>query len=342
MTFCSIIVRSYKRPQQLLELLPRLLRQTHGDFELLILDQSSDPALDAAVAALDDRRIHLISRPPLGAAAARNEAIRYARGEILAFIDDDDLPADDRWLAHHVANYDDPDVMGVVGRIVGHEAPVWRVRFPRLVRAFALSHTMFRDTREYAYGPLRKRGIDYLHGTNSSCRRALCERIGGWDEGRFPYGEEQSFAYRFARQHVGGEHLAYDPAPLVGRRFDIPGGCDRRSGTDWFTRELAARIHYYHGMIGHYFPWRFRLLYPIYVMRMLVAMIVWIWQRDNAHRPSSERTEATLRVIAGVPGMIWRHGWTVEPTAVRRVTTLRGDEREHRVIRRNLPPVSTS
>lgn len=323
-TFCSIIVRSYKRPKALLELLPRLLRQTHRDFELVILDQSSDPALTAAVAALGDPRIRLILRPPLGAAGARNEAIRHARGEILAFIDDDDLPVDDRWLAQHVDNYRDPHVMGVVGRIVGHPTKIRRVRFPRLVRMLALTHTWFRDTREYAYGPLRKRGIDYLHGTNSSCRRELCERVGGWDESRFPYGEEQSFAFRFARRRGAGEHLVYDPVPSVERRFDIPGGCDRRAGTDWSERELAARIHFYHAMVGHYFPWRFRLFYPAYLIRMVAAMVEWIWHRDNRHHTLVDRAWATMGLITRVPTLLWRHGWKRDPTAVRRVLLLEG------------------
>lgn len=142
----------------------------------------------------------------------------------------------------------------------------------------------------------------------------------GWDEGAYPYGEEQSFAYRFARDRTAGEHLAYDPVPSVGRRFDIAGGC---------------------AMIGHYFPGRVRVLYPVYAIRMLLALLVWLWQGDNRHRPAAERAGATVRVIISVPWMLWRHGWAVGPSAVRRVTTLRSDEREDRVNRRNLPPVST-
>jgi glycosyltransferase involved in cell wall biosynthesis len=321
-TCCSIIVRSYRRPVALLELLRRLLSQTHRDFEILLLDQSDDRALDAAVQALGDRRIRQISRPPLGAAGARNEAIRHARGQILLFIDDDDLPVGDRWIADHLRNYRDPQVVGVVGKLTGAPTRVRTVRFPRLVRSRAISHTWLRTTREYAYGPLRKTGVDYLHGTNSSCRRELCERVGGWDEGLQPYGEEQSFAYRFARQRRPGEHLVYDPIPTVHRRFDIGGGCARRERDDWYLRELAGRVHFYHAMIAHYFPWRFRLLYPIYVTHLVIHLIEWIWDRDNRHRSRGELVRATMGAIAHLPGTLWRDGWRLDQHRIRRVTSL--------------------
>ncbi len=322
MTSCSVIVRSYQRPAALLQLLPRVLQQSHRDFEIVVLDQSEDPALDAAVRGLGDARIRLISRPPLGAAGARNEAIRHAHGEILLFIDDDDLPIGDCWIADHVRNYDDPQVVGVVGRLTSDPTRPETVRFPRLVRARALTHTFLRTTRQYAYGPLRKPGIDYLLGSNSSCRRSLCERVGGWDEGLHPYGEEQSFAYRFAHVRRPGEHLLYDPHPTVHRRFDIDGGCARRAGDNWSEKELAGRVHFYHALIGYYFPWRFRLLYPIYVIQMLLHMIEWIWDRDNHHRSRFERVRATVSVIVRLPRLLWRGGWRLAPSRIKRVLSL--------------------
>jgi glycosyltransferase involved in cell wall biosynthesis len=320
--FCSIIVRSYKRPRELMQLLERLLRQSHRDHEIVVLDQSGDPALDAAVESLADPRIRLIKRPPLGAPGARNEAIRQARADILLFIDDDDLPLDDDWVAKHLRNYEDPDCLGVVGRLTSDPERIKQARFPRLVKFFAVSHTFFKDTREYAYGPLRKRGAAYLHGTNSSCRKELCARIGGWDEGVPPFGEEQSFAFKFSRDRRPGEYFVYDPEPLVWRRPNVAGGGERRSGGDWYRRELAARVIYYHGIVGHYFPIRFRLLYPLYLMRTAVKIVEWIWDRDNGWRTRGERLRASLMAPLLLPATLWRHGWRAPHGAIRRVQSL--------------------
>jgi teichuronic acid biosynthesis glycosyltransferase TuaG len=68
--------------------------QTRGDWEMLIVDDGSTDggrALAEALAAADDR-IRVLGRAERrGAAAARNEGIRAARGRVIAFLDADDL-----------------------------------------------------------------------------------------------------------------------------------------------------------------------------------------------------------------------------------------------------------
>src|SRR5262245_48837005 len=90
--FVSVIVRSFRRRNALLELLHRLQYQDYPRFEIVVCDQSDDPVLVAAVGTLRDPRIRLLVRSPLGAPGARNEMILHARGEILVMIDDDDFP----------------------------------------------------------------------------------------------------------------------------------------------------------------------------------------------------------------------------------------------------------
>ena len=71
-----------------------VLAQTDSDWELIVLDDHSQDA-SAEVAgryAESDSRISLVELPsPRGASAARNAAIRRARGRYLAFLDSDDL-----------------------------------------------------------------------------------------------------------------------------------------------------------------------------------------------------------------------------------------------------------
>jgi glycosyltransferase involved in cell wall biosynthesis len=54
---------------------------------------------------------------PRGLSGARNTGVAAARGEVVAFLDDDAMAAPD-WLEHLLRPYDDPGVVGVGGRVV--------------------------------------------------------------------------------------------------------------------------------------------------------------------------------------------------------------------------------
>ena len=166
---------------------------------------------------------------------------------------------------------------------------------------------------------LRKDSVDFLIGSNASVRRELVLRVGGWDEG-VPMGEEQSFAFRFAQGRRPGERFVYDPNPLVWRRVGIPGGLDRRSHPQWHIRELESRVVYYRDVVGHYFPWRYRLLYPLYVARLVEQTWEWIWDRDNRWRTLSVRLRATAEVVTKLPTALRRPGQ--DRDGVRRVESL--------------------
>lgn len=69
--FVTVLIRSFKRRQTLLELLGRLRDQAYPRFEIVICDQSKDAVLDRDVHALEDPRIRLFGYSPLGPAGAR-------------------------------------------------------------------------------------------------------------------------------------------------------------------------------------------------------------------------------------------------------------------------------
>jgi len=292
----SVVVRSFKRKQALQELVLRLRRQRYPTFEIVIIEQSDDPELVRDLESLGDRRIRVVVAPPTNPPAARNRAIRHSSGEVVLLIDDDDLPLGDDWIDRHAANYEDPTCMGVVGRLVGDPDNVRPPRFPRLVRHFAMRYTLFKDTRALAYNTIRKEGIDFLIGSNASVRRSLIERIGGWDEG-IPMNEEQSFAIKFARQRRPGEKFVFDPSALMWRRTDVPGGLDRRRGDDWYMRELEGRLFYYKHVVGYYFARRYRMMLPLFWLRGIEQVLVWIWDSDNGHRSFGERLSASFQVV---------------------------------------------
>jgi glycosyltransferase involved in cell wall biosynthesis len=298
--FVSVVVRSYQRPTALQELVARLREQRYPRFEVVILEQSNDPELVRTIEAIGDRRIKVVPSAPLNPPAARNEAIRHSSGDIILLIDDDDLPIGDDWIDRHAKNYEDPACMGVTGRLVSDPQRLRGPRFPHVVRIFAMRYTLFMDTVGLAHNTLRKEGIDFLIGSNASVRRTLLNRIGGWDEG-IPMNEEQSFAIKFARQRQEGEKFVFDPSALMWRRTNVSGGLARRTGDDWYIRELEARVFYYRHVVGYYFTWRYRLLLPLFWLRSIQQVLVWIWDADNGHRTLGERVIASASVFLKLP-----------------------------------------
>jgi glycosyltransferase involved in cell wall biosynthesis len=81
---CSIIVPTHNRRRLLRRTLATLMAQTHGDFEIIVSDDGSTDGTADEVTAMPDSRVHLVRSPECQGVAA-------ARGEWLAFCDDDDL-----------------------------------------------------------------------------------------------------------------------------------------------------------------------------------------------------------------------------------------------------------
>lgn len=87
----SIIVPTHNRPGLLSEAVDSLRYQTYSAWEAIIVDDASSPA--AALDQHDDRICILRHDVAQGGAAAKNSGIQNARGEIMAFLDDDDCYA---------------------------------------------------------------------------------------------------------------------------------------------------------------------------------------------------------------------------------------------------------
>jgi succinoglycan biosynthesis protein ExoM len=116
-----VAMLTYKRPADLAEAIPQILRHTAATTPpttLMVVD--NDPAGSAAdaVAAFAADGVVYVNETTPGIAAARNRAIdEVAADTLLIFIDDDERPLDD-WLTLMLATYQEYRSAAVVGPVI--------------------------------------------------------------------------------------------------------------------------------------------------------------------------------------------------------------------------------
>lgn len=93
----SVVIPLYNKGFIVSKTLESVINQTFIDFEIIIVNDGSTDDSVAIVERFKDERILLFHQKNKGAAAARNLGIEKARGELIAFLD-----ADDIWEANHL------------------------------------------------------------------------------------------------------------------------------------------------------------------------------------------------------------------------------------------------
>ncbi|MGO9305289.1 MAG: glycosyltransferase family 2 protein [Candidatus Korobacteraceae bacterium] len=132
----SVCICTYKRPQLIVHTLERLQDQeTDGRFSYSIVvadndaSQSARPAV-SEFAAKASIPIRYCVEPQQNIALARNKALENAKGEFIAFIDDDEFPTK-RWLANLLEACGKYEVDGVLGPVLPDfesSPPQWIVK----------------------------------------------------------------------------------------------------------------------------------------------------------------------------------------------------------------------
>jgi O-antigen biosynthesis protein len=215
---CSVVVCTRRRAESLVSCLASLTRLDHPSYELIVVDNTEGEREVEGLAAEVGARYVIESR--VGLSRARNTGGRAARGEIVAYIDDDAV-ADSAWLSRHASALEDPSLSATTGRIfpISLDAPS--------ARAYAaaggedLGAVAFRVDRESPgwFEMANFGGIGV--GPNMAFRRALFDSGWGFRETLGPgggvAGEEH---YAFFTLIRDGHAIAYLPEAIV--RHDYP------------------------------------------------------------------------------------------------------------------------
>jgi glycosyltransferase involved in cell wall biosynthesis len=219
----TVLIPTYRRPNELARCLEALEQQTRPADEVLVVVRDTD-----AETQLLFEQFNFVSLPLRtvttsipGQVAALNLGLDTATGDIIAITDDDAAPRTD-WLARIEANFlSDRHIAGVGGRDwVYHGTTLEDGAYETVGRVQWFGRTI----GNHHLGVGQPREVDFLKGANMSYRRAAIDRL------RFdPYlrgtGAQvhNDMAFGLALRRSGGK-LIYDPLVAVehypAQRFD--------------------------------------------------------------------------------------------------------------------------
>jgi glycosyltransferase involved in cell wall biosynthesis len=248
--FISVVICTRDRPEQIKKCLSRLAKQKYPRYEVVVVDNAptsdalrkviegpvvespvvespvvESPVVESTAGEGAEFRYCVERRP--GLSWARNAGIAAAASDIIAFLDDDDEP-DEHWLAGIADGFAGGERVGCVSGIVlparldnAVENLFEKIGGHSKGRGFA-KETFDKSGPQSPLWPLPPFGV----GANMAFRRAVLDRIGGFDvalgAGTPTGGGEDTLAITLVM--LCGYEVVYEPAALMWHhhRQDMP------------------------------------------------------------------------------------------------------------------------
>jgi glycosyltransferase involved in cell wall biosynthesis len=228
----SVILPTFNRVAALRHAMSSLLGQDApaDAYEVIVVDNNCNDGTAELLELIADRRVRCLREPRQGLSYARNAGIAVARGDLIAFTDDDVEVARD-WIRRIISTLDArPDVDGVGGRVL----PEWHSRHPAWLTSAHWGPLALQDHGD------RVRLFDRhlplgLIGANLALRAAVFARVGQFSPDVQRVGdsigstEDHDLMHRL---YASGGSMLYDPGILVLARVQ-PDRCARAYHRRW-------------------------------------------------------------------------------------------------------------
>jgi glycosyltransferase involved in cell wall biosynthesis len=259
----SIIVITRNRSNYIEETFAALRAQNANDFEIIVVDSSGENERKTTTKLAAKYEIRYIYEPRHGQALARNVGVTHASGDIIAFTDDDCVPAHD-WLAKQLEIFSNPSIWACTGRVIQHNregaadlfeevagqdlGTLRRSFFPADTR---LSFSFLSDNVLKVFAKHMKSdapvpfGIG--HGSSMSFRREVFKQIGDFNvmfgNSVVKYAiEDIELFYRILK---AGHSILYEPAAVVSHKHKL-------------TAEEVFKTRYIYSYSGAALMWKYR------------------------------------------------------------------------------------
>lgn len=219
----SVIIPSYSMENygNLRDAIDSLLNQSYADIEVVVVIHTNKNLYEEIVKAYGaQNKVKVVfNEQSLGAYAARNVGIKAARGDILAFIDDDAV-ANEKWVENLVNTYQELDAVAVGGKILPIWLPSKPAYFPEeLYWLVGVTHKGFAEDKlaevRNAFGP------------NMSFKREVFEQVGLFNENlgfakrgtSYIQAGEAEFSLRMTSKF--GIGVIYNPEAIVHHKIPV-------------------------------------------------------------------------------------------------------------------------
>lgn len=221
--YVSVIIPTLNREEPLRQVLRYFVdSESYSPFEVIVVDQSEShhPATVEYLESITNR-IRLAQIRRKGAANARNHGAGMAKGALLLFVDDDDLPQAN-FIRGHVDAHRDPELAAVCGALL---RPGRQLRTKEELNPEELANIRLRKD-----GP---RDVDFSFECSWGSSSNLSVKVEWfWKAGGF-YSKENPgvasgglhdalFGHRLGTH---GGRLAYSPGPAIVMGHAETGGC---------------------------------------------------------------------------------------------------------------------
>lgn len=198
----SIVIACPAPSPYLEECLAGIAAQTYTRLETLVLPNAA-AQLDAA----PHIGLRVIPTGNIRPSEKRNMGIHEARGELVAFLDDDTIPSPE-WLMRAIPYFSDVAIGAVGGPSVTPSHDPWLAQLGGATYA----HPLISGGSVYRYRPGRIRSCDDLPSCNLVVRTAVLRELNGFNTAYWP-GEDTILCSEIV--HRLGRRMVYDPWVLV-------------------------------------------------------------------------------------------------------------------------------
>jgi glycosyltransferase involved in cell wall biosynthesis len=180
----SVVIPAYNAQRFVAETIAAVKAQSYQDLEIIVVDDGSTDQTASIAESFEG--VRCIRKPNGGVSSARNRGVAEARGELLAFVDSDDVWHPDK-LRHQVALMDlHPEL--VLGITASSSDRSLMEAVPRLPEGQLPNHRIIEQFEEVFLNP-------YLGMSGVIVRKAAFDVVNGFDQ-TLPFAEDVDFYLR--------------------------------------------------------------------------------------------------------------------------------------------------
>ncbi|UCE00229.1 MAG: glycosyltransferase [Chloroflexota bacterium] len=236
--FVSVVVCTYNGSTWIRDCCEGLSRLDYPNYEVIVVNDGSTDGTKKIISQYDFKVIHTDNQ---GLSTARNLGLQEAKGEIIAYLDDDAYP-DEQWLRYLAASFKGNHYSGIGGPNIAPPGDGF------------VSECVANAPGNPVYVLLTDQEAEHIPGCNMAFRKDHLQAIGGFDPRFRTAGDDVDVCWRIQEN---GWSLGLNAAATVWhhRRNSLHNYWKQQVGYGRAESQLMAKWPYKHNSLGHWL-WR--------------------------------------------------------------------------------------